>query len=146
MASTPRSAEASTSLTGRRPPRGHPTWASYYRYRIDRGAARGLTRSQSRGHPGKGQSAASQIERDVMIIGRTGPIVVTVIGVRELSRAGRYDNDVQELLSGKVTPRAFDQRWKGRSIGGNVLPSWQEIVLLGHQGLASFDDFYPRRS
>lgn len=129
----------------RRPPKGHSTWSSYYRYRIERGEQRGLSRSQARGHPAKGQPLATAVEREVNILGQNGPVTVTVVGVKELSRAGRYDNDADFLLRGKLSPRQFQRRWAGKSIGGQPLPSWQEVVALGHQGLANFEDFYPRR-
>jgi len=130
----------------RRPPKGFSNWSEYYRYRIERGAARGLTRSQARGHPGKGQPLASQVERRVQIVGASGPLEVTVIGTRASSRAARYDNDARRLLEGKIAPGTFNRRWAGKGIGDVLLPNADQVLALAHQGLASFDDFYPRRS
>jgi hypothetical protein len=128
----------------RRPPKGHATWSEYYRYRIERGRQRGLSPSQARGHPVRGESLASAVEREITILGPNGPTTVTVVGVKERTRASRYDNDAELLLKGKLNPRKFQRRWEGKSIGGQRLPSWQEVLTLGRLGLASFDDFYPR--
>jgi hypothetical protein len=129
----------------RRPPRGFANWSNYYRYRIERGEQRGLSRPQARGHPAKGEVLASQTEKEVQILGRRGPVIVTLTGTRERSRAGSFDNEVELLRTGKLSPKAFDRRWKAKSIGGEKLPSADEVLALSHRGLASFDDFYPKR-
>jgi hypothetical protein len=46
---------------------------------------------------------------------------------------------------GRLSPNAFDRRWKGKAIGEQELPSADEVMALSHRGLASFDDFYPKR-
>jgi len=129
----------------RHPPRGLETWSDYYEYRLKRGEDRGLTRSQSRGHPGKGQKLASKVERDVTLLSSRGPTETTTVGVRDLSRASRFDNDSQLLLGGKLTPKQFDRRWAGKTIAGQELPNAKQVIALGQQGLAQFDDFYPRQ-
>jgi hypothetical protein len=129
----------------RRPPRGFATWSDYYRHRVKRGEQRGLTRAQSRGHPGKGQVLASRVERERIILSRSGPAAVTLTGVQELTTAAKFDNDVRQLLSGRLTPKQFDQRWARKTIGGEALPDSGQVIALGQQGLAHFDDFYPSR-
>lgn len=128
----------------RRPPKGFANWSEYYVYRIARGEARGLSRSQARGHPAKGEPPASKVVKDVQILGRSGPAVVAITGTREASRAGRFDNQVEQLRRGRITPKEFDRRWHEKSIGGNDLPTANEVLALSHRGLANFDDFYPK--
>jgi len=128
----------------RRPPKRFATWSEYYRYRIEQGEKRGLSRSQARGHPAKGEKLATQVEKDVNVLGRSGPVTVSLVGTKERSRAGKFDNEVGLLRSGKITPSQYDRRWKGKSIGGQELPSAKEVLALSHRGLASFDDFYPK--
>lgn len=130
----------------RRPPKGFSNWSQYYQYRVARAEAMGLSRSQARGHPKKGEVPASKVEKSVQILGVDGPVEVTAIGTKERSRAARYDNDVQKLLSGKLTPATFDRRWHGKTIGRVSLPSWRQVLSIAQQGLASFDTFYPSRT
>jgi len=129
----------------RQPPRGFASWSSYYRYRVERGEARGLSRSQARGHPGKSEALASKVERERTILGRAGPEIVTLTGVREVTKAAKFDNDTKQLLAGKLTPKQFDKRWARKTIGGEHLPDSKQVIALGQKGLAQFDDFYPRR-
>jgi len=128
----------------RRPPKGFGTWSEYNRYRLERGEQRGLSPAQARGHPGKGEPLASAVQKDVQILGRSGPLGVTIVGTKERSRAAKFDNQVGLLQQGKMTPRQFDRRWKGKAIAGQSLPSADEVLALSHRGLASFDDFYPK--
>ena len=72
-------------------------------------------------------------------------MIVTVTGVAELSRAAKFDSDTQLLLKGKLAPTQFERRWGNKSIGRQIASTWQEVLALGHKGLAEFDDFYPRR-
>ena len=130
----------------RRPPKAFANWSEYYQHRVARAEAMGLSRSQARGHPKKGEVPASRVEKTVRILGPSGPVDVTSIGTRERSRAARYDNDVQKLLNGTITPATFDRRWHGKSIGEVPLLNWREALALAHQGKASFDDFYPSRT
>jgi len=48
------------------------------------------------------------------------------VGVKELSRAGRYDNDADLLLRGKLSPRQFRRRWAGKSVDGH----WATLVAF----------------
>jgi hypothetical protein len=130
----------------RRPPKGFATWSEYNRYRVERGVARGLSPSQALGHPARGETLASQVEKEVTVLGKSGPIAVTLVGTKARSQAGKFDNDAGLLRAGKLTPSTFDRRWKGKSIGGVALPSAKEVLALAHRGLASFDDFYPKGS
>ena len=128
----------------RRPPKKFAIWSEYNRYRVERGVRRGLSPAQARGHPAKGEQLASRVDREVTILGRRGPVVVPLVGTKEQSRAGKYDNDARLLRSGKIAPGTYNRRWKGKSIGGQELPSADEVLALAHRGLASFDDFYPK--
>jgi hypothetical protein len=104
---------------------------------------RGLTRSQAIGKPKAGEQPASRVERDVTVLGPDGPEVVTVVGTKERSRAGSLDNDVGELLAGRLDMRTYDRRWKGRSIGGVPVPDSRRVLALGRAGRVRFSDFYP---
>jgi hypothetical protein len=126
----------------RRPPKGFANWSEYYRYRIARGEARGLTRSQARGHARAGEAPASKVAKRVNIVGRSGVEVVEATGTKEVTRAARFDNDVERLRSGQLTYAEFDRKWVGCSIGGAELPSGREVVALSFQGLAQFPEFY----
>jgi hypothetical protein len=128
----------------RRPPKGYATWSEYNRYRVERGVARGLSPARALGHPAKGERLASQVEKAVTILGKGGPVVVTLVGTKARSQAGKFDNDAGLLRAGKLSPATFDRRWKGKSIGGVNLPSANEVLALAHRGLATFDDFYPK--
>ncbi len=129
----------------RRPPRGYATWSAYNRFREKRGLERGLSPAQARGHPKRGEHLASQVEREVMVVGRDGAVETTVVGVRELSKAGAFDNAVGELLAGKLDPATYDRRWAGKPIGDQVLPDAGRLLALARAGLATFPDFYPNR-
>ena len=129
----------------RRPPRGFSNWSAYNRWRVRRGIERGLTPAQACGHPGRGQARASEVEREVVILGRDGPVEVTVVGVQELTRAGKLDWDVRELLANRLDARSFDRKWAGRTVGGQVVPDARRVQVLGRAGQAGFTDFYPRR-
>ena len=128
----------------RRPPKGYATWSEYNRYRVERGVARGLSRSQALGHPAKGEQLASKVEKDVTLLGKGGPVVVTLVGTKARSQAGSFDNDARLLRDGKLSRATFDHRWKGKSIGGIALPSSGEVLALAHRGRIDFDDFYPK--
>jgi len=127
----------------RRPPRGFKSWHGYNAYRVRHGVERGLTPSQARGHPRPGERPASQVERQVVVIGPNGAQVATVIGVHELSRAGSYDQDVRQLLAGRLPAASFNRRWSGRTIGGVTVPNAGRVQALGRGGLAGISDFYP---
>jgi hypothetical protein len=127
----------------RRPPRGFGSWHSYNEWRVRRGIERGLSPEQARGHPKAGERRASEVERDVRLVGPTGVQVVTVRGVRELSRAGAADDAVRRLTAGDLTPTVWNRRWANKTIGGVALPRADRVLALARAGLASFDDFYP---
>jgi hypothetical protein len=128
----------------RRPPSGFSSWSSYYHYRLRRGADRGLTSAQARGHPRAGEPRASEIERDVVIVGRSGAQVTTVVGVQQLSLAGAADNALGDLRAGRITPEQWNRRWAGKTIGNVILPDAARMLALSRAGLADIDDFYPR--
>jgi hypothetical protein len=129
----------------RRPPRRYSSWPAYYAFRVRHGVERGLTPAQARGHPRAGERRASEVEREVTVIGPNGAQVVRVTGVRDLSRAGAFDRDVRELLAGRIPARSFDRRWGGRTVGGVAVPNADRVLALGHAGRVGFDDFYPSR-
>ena len=126
----------------RRPPKGFANWSEYYRYRIARGEARGLTRSQARGHARAGEAPASKVAKRLNIVGRFGVETIETTGTKEATRAARFDNDVERLRSGRLTYAEFDRKWGGRSIAGVELPSGREVITLSFQGLAQFAEFY----
>jgi len=127
----------------RLPPKGFANWSEYYQYRIARGEARGLTRSQARGHARPGEAPASKVTKRLRIVGRAGVQVVETTGTKEATRAARFDNDVERLRRGQLTYSEFDRKWAGRSIAGSDLPTGREVIALSFQGLASFDELYP---
>ena len=129
----------------RRPPRGYSSWSGYNTFRVRHGVERGLTPAQARGHPRAGERRASEVEREVTVIGPNGAQVVTVTGVRDLSRAGAFDRDVREMLAGRMAASKFDRRWGGRTVGGVTVPDSARVLALGRAGRAGFDDFYPSR-
>jgi len=130
----------------RRPPKGFANWSGYYQYRVTRGEAMGLSRSQARGHPKRGEVLASKITKSVNIAGPRGETQVELAGTRARSRAARYDNDVQALLKGRMKPSVFDRKWRGKVIGEVSLPSANQLIALSLQGMANFDEFYPSGS
>jgi hypothetical protein len=129
----------------RRPPKGFASWSEYYQHRIAQGEARGLTRSQARGHPKQGEIPASRITKSVMITGPRGTTEVELAGFRARSRAAVYDNNVQALLQGRMRPSTFDRRWRGKTIDDITLPSANQVIALSLQGFTTFDEFYPGR-
>ena len=129
----------------RRPPRGYSSWSGYNAFRLRHGVERGLTPAQAFGHPRAGERRASEVEREVTIVGPNGAHAVTVTGVRELSRAGTFARDVREMLAGRMPARTFDRRWSGKTVGGVAVPDADRVTVLGRAGRAGFDDFYPSR-
>jgi hypothetical protein len=105
---------------------------------------RGLTPTQAIGKPKAGEQPASRVRRDVTVLGMNGPVVVTVVGTKERSRAGSQDNDARELLAGRLDMRTYDRRWKGRTVGGVMVPDARRVLALGRAGRAGFDNFYPK--
>ena len=128
-----------------RPPRGFSSWSRYNAWRVRHGVERGLTPSQARGHPRGGERPASEVQRHVRVIGRDGATEVSIRGVAELSRAGRFDRDVGELLAGRLDPRTYNRRWVGKTVGGVQLPDASRVLGLGRTGEARLGDFYPTR-
>ncbi len=133
-------------MAPRKPPRGYATWSAYNRYRAKRGRERGLSPAQARGHPGRDEKLASEVERDVTVVGPQGATATRIVGVQQLSVAGGADNAVQELLAGKLDPATFNRRWAGRTFGGQVVPDAARVLALARSGLVGFSDFYPDRS
>ena len=133
-------------MPARRPPRGYSTWSAYNGYRAKRGRERGLSPAQARGHPGRGEKLASQVERDVMVVGPRGATSTRIVGVQQLSAAGAADNAVHELLTGTLDPYTFNRRWAGKTFGGQVVPDAARVLTLARSGLVGFADFYPDRS
>jgi hypothetical protein len=131
----------------RRPPRGFASWSSYNAWRVRRGIERGLSPSQSMGRPRVGEVRASEVEQRVRVLSPEGPVWTTVTGVAEKSRAGRYDNEAQQLLrgEGEIDIPTFNRRWAGKRLGDITLPNAARVLRLGREGLATFEDFYPDR-
>lgn len=81
----------------------------------------------------------------VTILGVDGQVVIDASSFSEVQRASRYDNDIDTLLSGRMTPGSFDRRWAGRTIGGEELATSERVLYLARIGEAYIDDFYPER-
>ncbi len=100
--------------------------------RIERGEARGLSRSQSYGHPGRGERllTATHVEwSEVTTTQGMQDLVLT--NEKEASRVGKYQRDIRELLDGRMEPRAFRRRWsrRVRTAGGYELEADPDRVV-----------------
>ncbi len=105
--------------------------AAYVR-RTNRAEELGYTRSQARGHPGKGQVRLSDITYEFFSIPTTeGVVDLTLTSTREARRVGQYLRDVREVLEDRIDARAFSRRWRRRirAAGDHELEADAEAVI-----------------
>jgi len=105
--------------------------AAYVR-RVERAEQLGYTRSQARGHPGKGQVRLSDITYEFSGVPTTEGIVdLTLTSSREAHRVGQHLRDVRDLLEDRIDARAFGRRWRRRirAAGDHELEPDAEAVI-----------------
>jgi hypothetical protein len=106
--------------------------ASYLR-RVKAADERGYSRSQARGHPGKGQVGLSRITYDFSDVPTTEGIAdVRVTSSREARRVGQYLRDVRDLLEERIDESAFRRKWRRRvrAAGDHELEPDPELVIV----------------
>jgi hypothetical protein len=108
--------------------------AGEYAERVRRGVRRRLSRTQAAGRPRPGEHGASQSEwtfPGVPVRQADGTALVDVAARRwqQASRLGRYQNDVRELLYGRLPATVFQSRWRRRQIAGVRVESDPDRVI-----------------
>lgn len=127
---------------------GTPERAAVYRaeyeQRVGHAERRGLTRSQARGHPGRGQPRLSERTSEFFHVPTTEGILDLVArNSREASRIGKYLHDVGALAEGHLDPAIFERRWRGKGVGEIRFESDPNRVLamLREQGPGPIDRY-----
>jgi hypothetical protein len=113
----------------RRPPRGFRSWSAYNRYRVERGAEIGLSKSQALSHPRKGELPPSEVERSFDLITPTGKREIIARGSKESRLAGKRARDQRELSWGRLDGAEFKKRWRGKTIGGEPMEADPDRVI-----------------
>lgn len=96
-------------------PERRAVYRAAYLRRVGHAEQHGYSRSQARGHPGRGQVRLSEVTYDFFAVPTTeGVADVTVTSSREARRVGQYLRDVRDLLEDRIDARAFGRKWRRR--------------------------------
>ncbi len=104
--------------------------------RADRARAVGLDPRIGLGHARPGEIPLSRRERRVVDLGGPeSPIKPITLrgGGKDAGRVYNLIRDMADLLSGDLAPATWDSRWRGKTFGGQKLPS-ASVVLAAAQG------------
>lgn len=114
-------------------PERRAVYHAEYLRRVERAEQHGYTRSQARGHPGKGQVGLSEVTYDFFAVPTTeGVADVTVTSSREARRVGQYLRDVRDLLEDRIDAKTFGRKWRHRirTAGDHELEPNAEAVIV----------------
>jgi len=114
-------------------PQRRAVYRAAYLRRVEHAEQHGYSRSQARGHPGRGQARLSEITYDFFAVPTTeGVADVTVTSSREARRVGQYLRDVRDLLEDRIDARAFGRKWRRRirTAGDHELEPDAEAVIV----------------
>ncbi len=110
--------------------------------RKGRGIAAGIDPRVALGHAGPGEVPLSRRERRVIDLGGPdspiGPIRLRG-GGKDAGRAHDLIRDLADLLSGDLAPASWDARWRGRTFGGQKLPSATVVLAAAQAGRIDAD-------
>jgi hypothetical protein len=116
---------------------GSPTRSAVYRAaylrRVEHAEQHGYSRSQARGHPGRGLVRLSEVTYDFFAVPTTDGVAdVTVTSSREARRVGQYLRDVRDLLEDHIDAKAFGRKWRRRirTAGDHELEPDAEAVIV----------------
>lgn len=100
----------------RRKERAAQRGSTFYRQRVERDVARGLTPSQAGGHPREGEAPASAVTghgfAETSLFTREAGDIVTLpdATAAEATRVARYLRITRSLQHGTITPAEFQRR------------------------------------
>jgi hypothetical protein len=64
------------------------------------------------------------------ILGKTGPLIVRTTDSATRSRISRFDNDVNNLIEGRISSARYNAAWQGRQIAGVKVPSAGQVKAM----------------
>ena len=72
-----------------------------------------------------------------------GDLPVTIRDSRQASKLSEYFNDRDKLLSGKMTAREFETKWRGARVAGQeVFADAPEIFRMANAGVLKMENLY----
>ena len=76
-----------------------------------------------------------------------GDLPVTIRDSRQASKLSEYFNDRDKLLSGKMTAREFETKWRGARVAGQeVFADASEIFRMANAGVLKMENLYASTS
>ena len=88
-------------------------------------------------------SKADRLVRKLLFPMPFGDLPVTIRDSRQASKLSEYFNDRDKLLSGKMTAREFETKWRGARVAGQeVFADAPEIFRMANAGVLKMENLY----